>query len=254
MKTETETETDKEKEYRTHFGDLIDEEALKLLIMDESGQTDKNEMSLEEIARCKEDSLDANVNVNANVNVKGKIAKINERRRANKHSVLTIFIKDEKEENMKLSLWDEAIAYAENLHEGYRIKVINGVVKKRGLNVEIEVNRWSTIEVLSEETSNYFFPLSRLPVNERVNVRGIVMKEVSIRSFLRNNDEIGVVGDTILNDGNEGVRLIAWGESVLQLKDSKKYDHVEIFNAKVKRNGRIVELHCDESTRMQLSE
>jgi len=249
-------ETDKEKEYRAHFGDLIDEEALKLLVMDESGQTEKNEMSLEEIAKCKEDSLNANVNanVNVNVNVKGKIAKINEKRMANKHSVLTIFIKDEKDENMKLSLWDEAIAYAENLHEGYRIKVINGVMKKRGLNVEIEVNRWSAIEIMSEEPSNYFFPLSRLPVNERINVKGIVMKEVSIRSFLRNNNEIGVVGDTILNDGNEEVRLVAWGESVLQLKNSKKYDHLEIFDAKVKGNGRIVELHCDESTRIQLSE
>ncbi|MDY6985987.1 MAG: OB-fold nucleic acid binding domain-containing protein [Candidatus Thermoplasmatota archaeon] len=216
-----------------HFGGLIDEEALDLL---ERGR----ETEIFEVDRLNADLI------GRNINVKGKITKINGRRKIREHEVATAFLG-----NLKLSFWDGAIDLLEKIKEGFIIVIINGMLRKRDENLELVVNRWSEIDILSEKSESYFFPLDRLPINERVNVVGMAIEKPSIRSFLKNNNEVGVVGSVFLSDGTNTVRLVAWDSAVKGLKDVDIYDKIQVYDCRVKKNM-MIELHCDSLSRILL--
>jgi len=219
------------KELIEHFGGLIDDEALDAL----EGEKTVEVFEAENLS----DDL-----VGKSINVRGKVTKVNGRRKAGEHDVATAFIGP-----LKLSFWDDAVDMAERIREGYSIVILNGLLRKKDDAPELIVNGWSEMDVLSEESQSYFFPLDKLPLKERVNVEGIALEKPSIRSFLKNNNEIGVVGSMVLSDGTNSVRVVVWNSAVKALKNIDVYDRLQIYDCRVKRNG-MIELHCDSISRI----
>jgi len=107
------------------------------------------------------------------------------------------------------------------------------------------------MDVLSEQSTRYFFPLDRLPTSERVNVEGMIMEKPTVRSFLRDNNRIGVVGSTLLSDGTNSVRVVAWDSAVLGFKEIDIYQMVRIYDCRVRKNINLVELHCDNNSKVE---
>jgi hypothetical protein len=218
-------------ELMARFGGLLDDEALDLLL-----GNDKTDVY--EAENLSEDF------VGRNVNIKGRVTKVNGRRKVGEHTVATAFLG-----SLKLSFWDDAIDMLERIREGYEIVVINGLLRKRKESMELVVNRWSEIDVLSQESEKYFFPLDNLPINERVNIEGMVIERPSIRSFLKSNNDLGVVGSVLLSDGTNTVRIVAWDAAVRELKDVDIYESIRVYDCRVRKNS-MVELHCDGASRI----
>lgn len=225
------------REVQEHFGNLLDEEALRLILEDE-----KNPI-VSEVPICE---LNEDYE-GKNINIRGRILKLNGRRKAGNHDVATLFLKN-GDSDIKLNLWDESIDLLEKLHAGYEVRVINGTVKKRNGEYEMELSRWGEIEIISRELLNYFFPLNRLPINERVNVVGAIIETPQVRAFIKKNNDIGVVGSTTLSDGANSVRVVSWDSATRYLKDLVRCDQVEILDARVRKKDALLELHCDEKT------
>jgi len=218
-------------ELMARFGGLLDDEALDLLLgNDKTDVYDAENLSEELVGRS--------------VNIKGRVTKVNGRRKVGEHNVATVFLG-----SLKLSFWDDAIDMLERIREGYEIVVINGLLRKRKESMELVVNRWSEIDVLSQESEKYFFPLDNLPINERVNIEGMVIERPSIRSFLKSNNDLGVVGSLLLSDGTNTVRIVAWDAAVRGLKDVDIYEKIRVYDCRVRKNS-MVELHCDGASRI----
>jgi len=218
-------------ELMARFGGLLDDEALDLLLGNDKTDVYEAENLSEEL-------------VGRSVNIKGRVTKVNGRRKVGEHNVATVFLG-----SLKLSFWDDAIDMLERIREGYEIVVINGLLRKRKESMELVVNRWSEIDVLSQESEKYFFPLDNLPINERVNIEGMVIERPSIRSFLKSNNDLGVVGSLLLSDGTNTVRIVAWDAAVRGLKDVDIYEKIRVYDCRVRKNS-MVELHCDGASRI----
>lgn len=218
-------------ELMARFGGLLDDEALDLLLGNDKTDVYEAENLSEEL-------------VGRSVNIKGRVTKVNGRRKVGEHNVATVFLG-----SLKLSFWDDAIDMLERIREGYEIVVINGLLRKRKESMELVVNRWSEIDVLSQESEKYFFPLDNLPINERVNIEGMVIERPSIRSFLKSNNDLGVVGSLLLSDGTNTVRIVAWDAAVRGLKDVDIYESIRVYDCRVRKNS-MVELHCDGASRI----
>jgi len=220
-----------------HFGGLIDDEALEMLMRG----SEVEEMSVDDIGEAC---------IGKNINVRGRVVKTNGRRKVSEHEVATAFIKGSQRE-LKISFWDSGIDLIERIKEGYEVRIINCVPRSRKGGLELEVNRWSEMDVLSEQSTRYFFPLDRLPTSERVNVEGMIMEKPTVRSFLRDNNRIGVVGSTLLSDGTNSVRVVAWDSAVLGFKEIDIYQMVRIYDCRVRKNINLVELHCDNNSKVE---
>jgi hypothetical protein len=182
--------------------------------------------------------------VGRNVSIKGRVTKVNGRRRVGEHEVATAFLG-----GLKLSFWDDAIDMLERIREGYEIIVINGLLRRREESMELVVNRWSDIDILSQKSEKYFFPLDSLPLNERANIEGMAIERPTIRSFLKSNNELGVVGSVLLSDGTNTVRVVAWDSAVRDLKDVDIYERIRVYDCRVRKNA-MIELHCDGTSRI----
>ncbi|RLF34847.1 MAG: hypothetical protein DRM99_05760, partial [Thermoplasmata archaeon] len=133
------------KKLRKEYDDLFDEETIAWLIVDKLGRNTCNTCKITELTTGMECTVTGVVNSIAET-------KSFNRKNGSTGKVVNLEISDETGV-CRLVLWDKNVELVENniLKTGDRVKIVNGYVKN-GLNgVEINVGRWGTVEILTDE-------------------------------------------------------------------------------------------------------
>ncbi len=133
------------KKLRKEYDDLFDEETIAWLIVDKLGRNTCNTCKITDLTVGMECTVTGVVNSIAET-------KSFNRKNGSTGKVVNLEISDETGV-CRLVLWDKNVELVENniLKTGDRVKIVNGYVKN-GLNgVEINVGRWGTVEILTDE-------------------------------------------------------------------------------------------------------
>jgi len=219
----------KVKEAAAEYGELIDEAAAAMVVVDKLRGDFFNVVKISDLEESKE------VTLYARVEFLGEVKKFDGGKVAN------IVISDETGMCM-LVLWDNNAGLAEDgrIVEGMTIKVINGYVKKGYYGIEVNVGRWGIVEIDAGDIKGYEKNVKLVDAREGiVNIRARIKKIYPTKIFFTEKGERFAA--SILAEDESGERLIIiWDEMAKVLQGFGEGDSIEIKRAYAK-NG---ELHA----------
>lgn len=239
---------------------LVSEEGAAYIVANELGVKTRNRV-LENVIKISDIKPDMK-----SVTVNGRISRITGPREFTtkngvKSKVANLDIFD-KTGGIRVVLWNMSdIKKVEDsvVKEGKIIQAKNAYVRQ-GLNGRLEVhlgNRGMLIsnpdDVKEEDypaQDGNFSKISAIGIGTSVNIIGEVTNIFGINEFERDGRK-GKVGNLVINDGSNGIRLSLWNEQTELLKELKVGDILKIENAYSKEGMRGIELQANKSTRIQ---
>jgi replication factor A1 len=234
IKSKDEFEKEIEK-IRKEYDGLLDDDTVALLIVDELGRNKQNTSKINELEP------------NMECIVFGKITNISQLRNFNRKNgsngrVINLEISDETG-SCGLALWDKDVELVKNktIQKGTNVKVINGYVKDGFKGTELNVGRWSFIEI---EPDN--MPKKEIPT-ENKTIRGRITEIEPTHAFFRDNGEFGFVTNIKLETQEDVKQITVWGEKVKEVQKLKKGDSIEIEDADVREKNGNKELHINSN-------
>ena len=122
---------------RKKYGNLLTDEAIAYLVVDELGRNPGNKMKIGDLYDGIHATVEAEISkINPVEIVEGK---------GKKHKILKVNVKDETGE-CQLVLWnDEIDKLGLNLHEGAKVKIINGYVRENIYGLQISLGKWGLL-------------------------------------------------------------------------------------------------------------
>jgi len=118
---------------------------------------------------------------------------------------------------VRVTLWDDLTAYAEEIDSGESVEVVDGYVRERDGDLELHLNDRSSIEVL-DETIDYvpettdIDGLSHEDIGETVDIAGVIRSADPKRTFDRDDGSEGQVRNVRVQDRTGDIRVALWGE------------------------------------------
>ncbi len=191
-------------EFREHFGDLIDEETLKLLVDYSFGKVPTTKLS--ELA-----------NKRGKVVVEGVIEKILSVREfikdGRKGLVANAILKDENA-RVRVTFWNDSaeLIKAGDIAEGCRVR-LKGFIKKRD-SIELSVNDPSDVEILEDS---------------REKIRGIVLATNGIRVALKYGSSVKICLLKCKAELRRGdvIEALGFGDDEFIITELRVINHVE---------------------------
>jgi len=229
------------KELIERYGNLIDEDAAALLIVDKIG---RNKQHILGIAELKADM---------DCTIFGKVEKIYSPKtfeRENKvGKVVNIDISDNTGK-CRLVLWDEDVELVENgvIRAGSIVKVINGYTKTgRNGFLEVNVGRWGSIEVDPEDAPEI---ITKEGMKEESNdIKGEIVEIKPTKAFFRDNGEFGFVTNIkVRNSAKEEIKLTLWDEKVKEIQNFKIGDKILVKKVNIRYNRGEKEFHVTSNS------
>ena len=148
-----------------------------MLIVDELGRNKENTLKIKDL----KPGIDSTIF--------GNVTKINQSRNFNRKNgstgrVVNLELTDETG-SCGLALWDKDVQLVKNktIKRGTNIKIINGYVKEGFNGIEINVGRWSSIEI--EPANGPKTEINVLPISN--TVKGKLIEIEPTRAFFRDN-------------------------------------------------------------------
>ncbi|MEM2705851.1 MAG: DNA-binding protein [Thermoplasmata archaeon] len=126
-------------ERRKKYGDLLDDEAIALIILDELGRSPSKFLKINDLI----DGVNASLIVTV-VSIEDSIVKKNER----DLKLRKIKVKDETGE-CTLVLWNEEIENYKNILPGDKIKIINCFTRLNHFGLQLSLGKWGHILKIS---------------------------------------------------------------------------------------------------------
>ena len=124
-----------------------------------------------------------------------------------------------------------------------KVKVINGYIKNGFNGIEINVGRWSLIEIGPEKQV-----ISATEKSEKnIVIKGKLVDVEPTKAFFKDNGDFGFVAK-IKIETKEGIKqVIIWDQKVKEMQKIKKGDYLKIENADIKKISDIKELHVNSN-------
>ena len=236
LKTEQEFEADINSRYQ-EYGTLFDIETIALLICDELGRNTQNMVHITDLQPGMECTLIASIQTIPSVRTftrsNGSIGRV-----AN----LTIY---DPTGVVTVVLWDEDTQLIEerSLHEHMQIKIINGYTKQGYTGLEITVGKWSSLEIISDDTSEAIPQVSQH--NKTKQVTGTIQHIGPTNVFFKQDGTYGFVAPVTLKTMDGIKQLTLWDEQVKKFQQFKKGDTITITNLDLKRIQGETEYHVN---------
>ncbi len=219
---------------------LFDEDTLALLIVDELG---RNKQTISKIAEIKPDT---------DCTVFGTVTDIREsrnftRKNGSSGAVVNLEISDETG-SCGLALWNDDVKLVKNktIQKGTRIKVINGYVKDGFKGLELNLGRWSLLEI---EPADMPAPDSKKSFPDEREIQGTLVEIKPTNAFFKDNGEIGFVTKIKIKNKGTVKTLTLWDEKVKEIQIFHVGDTIKIDNFDIKNNN---ELHVNGRSTIQL--
>lgn len=235
IKTKDEFEQDIKK-IQKEYNDLFDEETSALLIIDELGENKQNIYKIKDLKTGIE------------CTIFGKITRINTQRNFNRKNgsigrVINLDITDDTG-TCNLVLWNKDVDLVKNkiIKKNSCTKVTNGYVKEGFNGLEINIGRWSLIEVL-EEDDRYLLKNDK-DENDNV-ISGELIELQPTRSFFKDNGEFGFVTNIKIQT-KKGIKYITvWDEKVKEIQKFKQGDKIKLNNYDIRQKNNNIEIHLN---------
>jgi replication factor A1 len=208
---------------------LIDEETAALFLIDKMG---RNYQSISKII---------NLEIGKECTIFGTITNIGEsrtfdRKNGSSGRVVNLELTDDTGTCI-LVLWDKDVELIENntIKDGVNIKVINGYIKNGYAGLEVNIGRWSIIEIDPEDMPD----LKEKILRKNKEVKGTLIEIETTRSFFRDDGSFGFVANIKIKD-NEGIKsLVLWDDKVKEIQSFKTGDKISINNIDLRiKNGK----------------
>jgi len=243
LKTKDEFEKEIKKRFKD-FDGLIDEDTIALLIVDELG---RNKQTISKIAELKRDE---------DCTVVGAVTDIREsrkftRKNGSSGTVANLELSDETG-YCRLVLWNDDVKLVKNktIQKGTTLKVINGYVKDGFNGLELNVGRWSLIEIEPEDASPVGNKKLNIPDRE---VQGALVEIKPTNAFFKDDGEIGFVTKIKIKDKDTVRSLTLWDEKVKEIQKYKIGDNIRINNFDERNSNGKTELHVNGRSTIQRS-
>ena len=227
---------DKIKNLQDEYDGLIDDYTIALLIVDELGRNKENICKIIDIKDGIECTLTGKI-------TKIKDTKIFSRKNGSNGEVVNIELSDETG-NCTLVLWNNDVQLIKNkkIKKGSNIKIINGYVKNGYTGLEINVGKYSLIEILEEND----LTIKKINNLENENIfEGKITNIQPTRAFFKNNGEFGFVTNINMKSKSEEVEITVWDEKVKEIKKFKIGDVLRIENIDKRQKNGNLELHLN---------
>lgn len=132
---------------------------------------------------------------------------------------------------VRVTLWDEQAALADELSAGQSVEVIDGYVRERDGSLELHVGSRGAVEELDEAVE--FVPdatdIETLELDQVVDIAGVVRSADPKRTFDRDDGSEGQVRNIRVQDKTGDIRVALWGEKA----DAELAPGDEVFCADV---------------------
>ena len=134
---------------------------------------------------------------------------------------------------VRVTLWDEAADYAEELSPGPTIEIVDGYVRERDGDLELHVGSRGGIEPVDADVSwePETTPIDEVSMGETVDIAGGVVETTEKRTFDRDDGSQGQVRNVRVKDDSGEIRVALWGEKAdmdISLADRVVCTDVEI--------------------------
>ncbi len=223
------------KNLKDEYDNLIDDDTIALLIVDELGRYKENISKITDI----KDGIECTLS--------GIVTKINNsrifsRKNGSSGEVVNIDFSDETGRCV-LVLWNNDVELIKNkkIKKGSNIKIINGYVKNGYNGLEINIGKYSLIEVVGENLVN-----NKINDSENENIfEGEITNIQPTRAFFKSNGEFGFVTNVSIKSKNDEVEIIVWDEKVKEIKKFKIGDVLRIENIDKRQKNCNLELHLN---------
>ena len=206
-----------------------------MLIVDELGRNKENTLKIKDL----KPGIDSTIF--------GNVTKINQSRNFNRKNgstghVVNLEVTDETG-SCGLALWDKDVQLVKNkaIKRGTNIKIINGYVKEGFNGIEINVGRWSSIEI--EPTNEPNTEINVLPVSNVL--KGKLIEIEPTRAFFKDNGDFGFVTKIKLETNEEIKQVTVWDEKVKEIQKIKKGSNIEISDIDIRGKNGDKELHVN---------
>jgi replication factor A1 len=225
-------------EIKKENDDLFDDETIALLIVDELGRNNENTCNIEDLEHGQE------------CTIFGKITNIHtlrsfNRKNGTKGRVINLEISDGTG-ICRLALWDKDVELVEKrkIQIGTNVKIINGYVKNGFNGIEINVGRYSLIDINPDNTPKQVEDFKPSP-NE---ITGKLIKKEPTKAFFRDDGEFGFVTYVEI-ETRKGVKQITlWDKKVKEIQNFKPGENVAIKNINIKEKNGKKEIHTKNKT------
>ena len=211
--------------------DLFDENICSLLLIDELNRSDYNNNKINNLEPGMESTLIVKIE---NIGIIREFQKKN----GYKGRVINIDVFDETG-NCKLVLWDNDVdlIIKNKITINSFIKIINGYVKNGIDGIEINIGRWSLIELLSDDF------LSKNNLKNDKFLIGKILEISPTKPFFKNNGEYGFFSSIKIQEKNKIKKLFIWNEKVKEIQKYKPGDIIKFKGVETKNNNGINEKH-----------
>jgi len=222
------------------YDKLFDDETIGLLIVDELG---RNTPCITPISGLKPET---------DSTIVGKITALQDLKTFTKKNgspgkVLNLFVEDNTE-SCRVVLWNEDAEKGTNLTIGTTVKIVNGYVKAGHTGIEINLGRWSMLEVQPQEHIPETYQTKNKKQTQDI-IQGTLIRREPTRAFFKENGEFGFVTTITLQEQGMEQQLTVWGEQVKDIQKFKLGEYIQISNIKTKQYNGKTEIHLtDEST------
>ena len=225
------------KQIQKETDNLLDEDVAALLIVDQLGRNQENICTISELKTGDE------------ITVFGKITNIKNQRtfsRKNGSSgkVANLEITDDTG-TCGLALWDKDTDLVKNktIQKGSKIKIINGYVKDGFNGLEINVGKYSMIELDPEN-----MPKIKKEINKEI--KGELINIEPSRAFFKDNGEYGFVTNIVVKEKNGITHIQVWDKKVKEIQKFKKGDQLIITNFDIKNKNNREEIHLNGESKI----
>lgn len=218
------------------YDHLLDDESAGLLIIDKLGRNNQVYSKISDLKPKTE------------CTIVGKITDIKNHRNFNRKNgsigkVTNLEITDETG-SCGLALWDKDAELVKNkkIKIGTNIKIINSYIKDGFNGIEINVGKYSLIEIESDK---------KIELKEKQTSKSIKGKLIEImptRPFFKDNGEFGFVTNIKIQNKNGIKELTLWDEKVKEIQKYKVGDNIEFKNTDKKQKNGITEIHLNNKS------
>ena len=217
------------------YDDLFTEEVIAHLIVDE---LDRNTQSIISIK---------DVHLGMECTIRGIITEINETktftRKNNTKGKLRKYLLTDETGSIPIILWndDTEILTTDHLQNQATITIINGYSKKGYQGIELNIGRWSKIEI-SE-------PPKHKPANdhlkEKHSITGTIETIEPTSIFFKEDDTEGFIAKVTININGNIQSVICWNEQVKTIQQYTKGDTITITQATYRYLNGKQEIHVN---------
>lgn len=207
---------------------LLDEDTIAMLIVDELGR------NIQTINKIKDLHSGLETTVFGRITSLGNSRDFTKKNGSNGTVINLGFTDDTGACNLVLWNKDVKLVKDKTIKKGSNVKIINGYIKDGYNGLELNVGRWSIIEVEPDDIP--VFKNNNLSPSKN-EIIGTLVETKPTHAFFKDNGEIGFVTNIKIKNKDGMKHLTVWDEKVKEIQGFKVGDQIKIDNVDIRNNN-----------------